>query len=91
MKNLMYKIMLTCKQATFYSSVSSMVKIPFVRRMQLRMHFMACKACHDFDHHMKTIDKALVSSYMDEQLLSNEHLPEEKKAEIQSTLNQSLK
>ena len=91
MKKLMYKIMLTCKQATFLSSIRSFQKLKFVHRIQLKLHFMACKTCHDFDHQSQIIDRSMVNFYQNTNFQSEESLSEEKISQIKETVNQHIK
>lgn len=87
----MFKIMLTCKQATFYSSIKSFYKLPFVRRIQLALHFMACKNCHEFDHQSQVIDQSMLDFYRNQAQLSEEGLSQEKLSEIREAVNQQIK
>ena len=91
MKKLIHKIILTCKEATFYSSIKSFKKLKLIHRIQLKFHFMVCKSCHDFDHQSKFIDSSLADYYKNGQLHSDEILSAEKKAQILSTVNQHVK
>ncbi len=91
MKQLMYKIMLTCKQATFYSSIKSFQQLPFVRRMQLKMHLMMCKNCHEFDHQSQIIDQTITEIQKNETLQSEEKLSAANISNLKNTVNQQLK
>ncbi len=90
MKKLMYKIMLTCKQATFYSSIKSLSRISIVRRIQLKMHLMMCKSCHEFDHQSQIIDQSMVDFNQNEDLQSEEGLSKEKISIIKKAVNQHI-
>ena len=90
MKKLMYKIMLTCKQATFYSSIKSFRKLNLVHRIQLKLHLSMCKSCQEFDHQSQLIDQSMDSFYKNEQNISEENLSEEKKSQIKATVNQYI-
>ncbi len=90
MKDLMYKIMLTCKQATFYSSIRSFKKLSFVQSIQLKLHLMMCKSCHEFDHQNKIIDQSLTDFIKNDHLISEESLSEEKKSQIESVVKQRI-
>lgn len=83
--------MLTCKQATFYSSVKNFRKLPFVRSVQLKMHLMMCESCHEFDHQSQVIDQSMLDLHQNLQLQSEEQLTEEKKSEIEATVKQAIK
>lgn len=82
--------MLTCKQATFYSSIKSFKKLSVVHSIQLKLHLMMCKSCHDFDHQTRVIDKSLVDFIKNEQLTSNPSLSDEKKSQIKAAVNQHI-
>ena len=90
MKKLMYKIMLTCKQATFFSSIKSFQKLKLIHRIQLKLHFMVCKDCHEFDHQSQLIDQSMADFHKNNQLRSEEILSEEKKSQIIHTVNQHI-
>jgi len=88
MIKLMQIIVLSCKQATFYSSLKRFRKLSMVRKMQLWMHLSMCKVCHEYDHQSEIIDHTLHDFHQNESLLSEEKLSTEKKSEIKSTVNQ---
>lgn len=91
MKELMYKIMLTCKLATLYSSIKNFQKLPIVRRIQLKMHLMMCKNCHEFDHQSNIIDKSLLNFHQNDTLQSEETLSNEKIELLKDLINQNIK
>jgi hypothetical protein len=91
MKKLMYKIMLTCKQATFFSSIKNFKKLKFIQRFQLKLHFMLCKSCHEFDHQSQIIDESLAGFHQNSNLQSEETLSKEKTLQIKETVNQQNK
>lgn len=82
--------MLTCKQATFYSSIKSLQKLPVVRRIQLKMHLMMCKNCHEFDHQSQIIDQTIVDFTQNEALQSEEKLSEANITTIKNTISQHI-
>ncbi len=88
---LMQKIMLSCKQATFFSSVKNFRKLNSLNRVQLKLHLMACKNCYKFDKQSQIIDKKLSDVQNNIQLLSKERLAAEKIALIKKSVNQSIK
>ena len=93
MMKLMQILVLSCWQATYYSSIKSFKKISVVRRMQLWMHLHMCKDCHEFDHQSELIDNS-ISHLQNNSLsiLNSEHsLSEEKILQLKSTVNQHLK
>lgn len=83
--------MLTCKQATFYSSIKSIQKLNLVHLIQLKLHLMACKDCHEFDHQSQIIDQVLISFYHNNKLQSEESLSQEKITELKDLINQQVK
>lgn len=90
MKNLMQKIMLSCKQATFFSSIRNFKKLKLVQQIQLRLHFMACKSCNEFDKQSWIIDQTLIHFQKNEHLQSSENLSDEKILQIKYTVNQNI-
>ena len=83
--------MLTCKQATFLSSIKSFQKLKFVHRIQLKLHFMACKSCNEFDHQSQIIDRTMIDFYQNTSFQSEEILSKESISQIKSTVNQHVK
>jgi len=88
---LMQIIVLSCKKATFYSSIKNFKKLSWVRRLQLKLHFSMCDACHEFDHQSVLIDRSLEDLHKNKNLLSDAELSAEKKAAINSSVNQRIK
>ena len=88
---MMEKIMLDCKQATFFSSIRSLKKLSWIQRIQLHLHLMVCKGCKKFDYQSKYIDHALTEIQQNTALQSDEILGEGKKSEIEHTIIQKLK
>jgi len=89
MKNMMSKIMLTCKKATFYSSIKNYEKLSRRHRIQLNAHLMMCPHCRRFSTHSELIDKN-ISRFSLNGRQTEENLSEEKKSEIKNTINQNL-
>lgn len=90
MMKLMQLIILSCKQATFYSSIKNFKKLNLFRRIQLKLHLSMCENCHEFDHQSKIIDKSLASFGSNGLQNSEEVLSEEKIMELKSTINQHI-
>lgn len=68
-----------------------MQKLPFARFIQLKMHLMMCKNCHEFDHQSQIIDKLLVDIHQNETLQSKEKLSKTHLSDIKNTVNQLIK
>ena len=83
--------MLTCKKATFYSSIKRFQKLSFVHRIQLKMHLMMCKDCHEFDHQSQIIDQSMVDFNQNGTFQSEEKLSKGKISTIKTTVNQHIK
>lgn len=83
--------MLTCKQATFYSSIKSFQQLKWARRIQLKMHLLMCKDCHEFDHQSQIIDQSMSDLFNTAQLDPQEKLSGEKIEQIKDTVNQQIK
>lgn len=90
MMKLMQIIVLSCKQATFYSSIKNYKKLNLIRRLQLKLHLSMCDSCHEFDHQSEIIDKSLANFGKNGHTHSSEILSEEKKSEIKATVYQLL-
>ncbi|WP_319483048.1 hypothetical protein [uncultured Draconibacterium sp.] len=91
MMNLMHKIMLSCKQATFYSSIKSFHNIGWLKKQQLNIHLMMCSGCKAFDQQSDLIDKSMEYFSTNDTHLSPLTLSKEKKAAIKKSVNQLIK
>ena len=90
MMRLMDKIMLSCKQATFFSSIKNYKKLKFMQKIQLRMHLSMCQGCKEFDRQSQIIDDSLSEIQKEGYMQSEETLAQEKKSQINSIVNQRL-
>jgi hypothetical protein len=90
MKKLMQKIMLTCKKATFFSSIKNFKKLNAVQRFQLMLHLLVCPQCKEFDEQSNAIDKTIQKFSSLNNLKTEEKLSEEKISDIQKTVNQQF-
>jgi len=91
MKNLMQIIVLSCWQATYFSSIKNFTKLHIIRRIQLRLHLSMCKSCHEFDHQSQLLDNSISTFQNNSQLQTEETLSAEKKSQIKSSVNQRIK
>lgn len=87
----MQKIMLSCKQTTFFSSVKRFNKLKWVNRIQHRLHLMMCPNCLEFDKQSQIIDQSMDDLHKNTQLLSEDILSPEKISQIKTTVNQQIK
>ena len=85
MNKMMNKIMLTCRKATFYSSIRNYAKLGRRQRIQLNAHLMMCPHCRRFNKQSELIDKN-ISRFSLNGKLSEEHLSEERKSEIKKSM-----
>ncbi len=90
MTKLMQIIFLSCKQATFYSSIKNYKKLNLLHRIQLKLHLSMCENCHEFDHQSQLIDKSLEKFNNTNQITSEETLSKEKKLQIKQTVIQHI-
>ena len=89
MQKLMDKIMLTCRQSTFYSAIKNNRKLGLRETIKHRLHLRVCKACRQFDQQSDQIDKSMYDFLFNEELLAEEILPPEKKSILKDKLDQS--
>ncbi|HKJ78696.1 MAG TPA: zf-HC2 domain-containing protein [Prolixibacteraceae bacterium] len=89
MKKIMNKVMLTCKKATYYSSVKNYTNLSAPQQMQLKFHLMMCPHCRRFDAQSSQIDES-ISNFAKNGHKAEMHLTDLKKSEIKDTLNQHL-
>ena len=86
----MNKIILTCLSATHLSSIKDLKKLKRKERFQLKIHLMLCNHCREFDHQSFKVEEAMQKFLFDPNLLSDESLSEEKKSNLQKSLNQDI-
>lgn len=91
MKKLFHILFLTCKQASYFLSISNLKKPGLFRQLQLGIHLSMCKSCHEFSHQSRIIDESLEKFGNPAQFISEESLTEEKKTEIKTAVLQVLK
>jgi len=82
--------MLSCKQATFISSIKNYKKLKWMQKIQLSMHLLMCPNCKEFDRQSQIIDDTMAEIQKEGHLQSNENLSSDKKSQINSTVNQHL-
>jgi len=90
MMQLMEKIMLSCKQATFFSSIKNYKNLKWMQKIQLRMHLFMCRGCKEFDRQSQIIDESMAEIQKEGHLLAKDILSEDKKSQFNSTVNQRL-
>ena len=84
---IVHKVIYSCEEASKYMVKKGDVKLSLMQRFRLWMHLQMCDACRRFNIQNEWIDKQLSS------LLPNEHdhLSDEKKAEMEQTLEKEIK
>lgn len=87
----MQKIMLSCEQATFFSSVKNYRKLNLLNRIQLKLHLMVCKNCFEFDRQSQIIDDFIVDLQTNSEMLTVENLSNEKITGMKDLVNQVIK
>lgn len=87
----MQKIMLTCKKATFFSSIRNFKKLSAIQRFQLMLHLLVCPQCKEFDEQSDSIDKTIEKLYSSDNNHTEINLSEEKKSGLHKTVEQKLK
>lgn len=87
----MNKIILSCKQATFYSSIKSFRQIGWIKKLQLKVHFMMCPGCKMFNRQSELIDKGIEYFSTDTPSQPKTSLSDEKKSALKNTVDQSIK
>lgn len=89
MKKLMNKIMLTCKKATFFSSIKNFKELSKTQRIQLKTHQFMCPHCRRFDQQSEIIDETIFRFAKNGQS-TTEKLSKQKKLEMKQSINQKL-
>ena len=49
LKNKMYKRMISCDKATYYSDMGQYKKLSFSEGIKFKAHLMTCKPCRDYN------------------------------------------
>ena len=86
----MHKIVLSCKQATFFSSVKAYKKLKRLARMQHKLHLMMCPSCKEFDRQSELIDQSIKDLHQNNTFLSEELLSSQTKTKIKTSVNQQI-
>ena len=86
----MYKMMIDCNQASFYSNKSQYENLSTIENIKFKSHLMACTPCSDYNKQNKIISSKLNNLKeiaTQEQELKMDEL---KKSEIKENINKSL-
>jgi hypothetical protein len=82
-----YRLKLTCKEATYFSSQKEEGKLFFFMRVRLWMHYISCPPCRRFINQCKLIAKK-IRTYRDGLSITPTHqLTPEKKQSLQDEIN----
>jgi predicted anti-sigma-YlaC factor YlaD len=77
--------MLTCKEASMLVSESLEHKLPFRRRMAVRMHLLMCSLCRTYRNQMLQLCGILKEAAKPEAPIE-QHLPEDARERIKQVL-----
>ena len=82
--------MLSCKEATRLVSEQLDRKLPFWKRVSLRMHVVLCRGCSRYRRQITTLDRVVADHYrFDEPAETSERLPDNALQRIKSSLRSS--
>lgn len=82
--------MLTCKEAVRLASEQLDHKLPFWRRVSLRMHVALCRHCSRYRRQITTLDQVVGHHYQSEETgADTERLSDEALERIKSSLRSS--
>lgn len=90
MMKLMDKMILSCKQATFYCSVKNFKKIGWLKKIQLKIHLKMCRDCFLFNQQSELIDKTIEKFNTTCPNSNTPNLTPEKKSNLKATVNKGI-
>lgn len=90
MMKLMNKMILSCKDATFYASVKKFKAMSTLRKLQLKIHLLICADCYKFNQQSELIDEGLATLYENLPNDLEETLSAHKKTELEQVVNKHL-
>ena len=82
-----HKVIYSCEEASKYMVKKGDIKLSMMQRFRLWMHMQMCDACRRFNIQNEWIDKQLANLFPH----GDEHLSDEKKAEMEKTLQNEIK
>jgi hypothetical protein len=85
--NTVYRIKLTCKEATYLSSKKEEGKLTLFLQLRLLMHYISCPPCRRFINQCKLIAKKLRRYREGLSAAPTHELPPEKKQSLQEQIN----
>ena len=88
LKNKMYKMMISCDKATFYSDISQYKKLSVAEQVKFRSHLVSCKPCSDYHKQNKILSETIKKVSIDN---ANEiALSEGKKVEFKNEIEKNI-
>jgi len=87
-KNKMYKMMISCDKATYYSDISQYKKLSLVGQIKFITHLVSCKPCSDYHKQNKILSEKIkkVSTSNTTEI----RLSEDKKVEIKNEIEKNI-
>lgn len=87
-KNKLYKMMISCDEATYYSNISQYKKLNLKERFSFKAHLLSCKPCGDYHKQNKILSEKIKKVSIDD--FSNSKLSEEKKQDIRKEIKEHI-
>lgn len=87
-KNKMYKMMISCDKATYYSDISQYQKLRFGEGVKFKAHLLSCKPCSDYHKQNKILSEKIKKVSLDK--FSDSSLSDEKKTEIKKEIKKNI-
>ncbi len=88
LKNKMYKMMISCDKATYYSDISQYKKLSLAEKVKFRTHLVSCKPCSDYHKQNEILTAKIKKVSVDK--FNDIRLPEEKKVEIKKEIKKNI-
>jgi len=87
-KNKMYKMMISCDKATYYSDISQYQKLRFGEEIKFKAHLVSCKPCSDYHKQNKILSEKIKKVSVND--FSDSRLSEEKKEDIKNEIKKNI-
>jgi|LGVD01.1.fsa_nt_gb hypothetical protein len=87
-KNTMYKMMISCDKATYYSDMSQYKKLNFSEKIKFETHLLSCKPCSDYHKQNKIITEKIKSFSLEHSLV--DRLSADKKRRMKREIEKNI-
>ena len=88
LKNIMYKMMISCDKATFYSDISQYKKLSLAEQVKFKTHLVSCKPCSDYHKQNEILSERIKKVSIDNS--NGIELSKAKKVEFKNDIEKNI-